>query len=264
MPAPAPPGDHLDAFLKAHAQGPMVPAALYARGEELYRRWSATPPPLPAWGRFLVAMGELAAERLEDPAAASRFFLSALQGADLHGDYQAAVTAGYNQGVLQERRGHETMALAAYRTAAREGFRLGVIAANTLRASSAAVRLHFATYGDLADAALAKQAWFGWLYLRRTSPEQIDDGLRDMLGLQLCALLLPEDDPGRLAELWRRWPPHRLLTPEGWWEDGAPICLEELFAVAGESADRHLADEGADPGAPYRLLQAAAQRQRQV
>jgi hypothetical protein len=154
--------------------------------------------------------------------------------------------------------------MAAYRAAAREGFRLGVVAANTLRAAAAAVRLHFAEHGELADAALAKQAWFGWLYLRLNDPGQIDDALRDILGLQMCALLLPEDDPGTLAEHWRRWPPHRLLTPEGWWEDGAPVCLEELFATAAEAADRHLVDEGAEPGAPYRMLQAASRRGRQV
>lgn len=264
MPLDHPYGDQLEAFLQAHAQGAAVPAALFARGEDLHRRVVANPPAIPAWGRFLVAMGELAAERLDDPGAASRFFLGALQGADRHGDYQAAVTAGYNQGVLQERRGNHTLALAAYRAAAREGFRLGVVAANTLRSASAAVRLHFAEYGELGDAALAKQAWFGWLYLRINDPDQVDPTLRDGLGLQMCALLLPEDDPGRLAELWRSWPPHRLQTPEGWWEDGAPVCLEELFATAAEAADRHLIDEGTEPGAPYRILQKAARRARQV
>ncbi len=181
-----------------------------------------------------------------------------------HGDYQAAVTAGYNQGVLLERRGSAALALAAYRAAAGAGFRLGVLAANTLRAAGAAVRLHFSEHGALGDPALAKQAWCGWLWLRLHDPGQIDAELADLLGLQLCALLLPEDDPGALAERWRGWPPNRLLTPAGWWEDGGPGCLAELFAAAAEAADRHLADEGGEPGAPYRLLLAAARRLGQV
>jgi len=258
------PGDQLAAFLEAHAQHLAVPAALFAKGQELHRRLADAPPPDPAWGRFLVAMGELAAEELGDPAAASRFFLAALQGAERHRDYQAAVTAGYNQGVLLERRGSHALALAAYRAAAGEGFRLGVLAANTLRAAGAAVRLHFAEHGDLGDPALAKQAWFGWLWLRAHDPGQLDAALDDLLGLQLCALLLPEDDPGTLAARWRHWPPYRLLTPSGWWEDGDPGCLEQLFAAAAEAADRHLADEGGEPGAPYRLLLEAARRMGQV
>ena len=262
-PEPAP-GDLLAAFLQAHAQRPAVPAALFARGQELHRSLAGDPPRDGAWGRFLVAMGELAAEALDDPGAASRFFLAALQGAESHGDHQAAVTAGYNQGVLLERRGSHALALAAYRAAAGEGFRLGVLAASTLRAAGAAVRLQFAAQGELSDGALAKQAWLGWLWLRASDPGQLDAELDDLLGLQLCALLLPEDDPGALAARWRAWPPGRLLTPAGWWQDGDPGCLELLFAAAAQAADRHLADEGGEPGAPYRLLLAAARRQGQV
>jgi hypothetical protein len=102
------------------------------------------------------------------------------------------------------------------------------------------------------------------LWLRARDPGQLDAALEDMLGLQLCALLLPEDDPGTLALRWRQWPPYRLLTPDGWWEDGDPSCLEQLFAAAALAADHHLADEGGDPGAPYRLLRDAARRHRQV
>jgi hypothetical protein len=257
----APAGDLLEAFLAAHAQGGAMPAALYARGEELHRRLAADPPALPAWGRFLVAMGELAAERLDDATAASGYFLAALRGADRHGDHEAAVTAGYDQGVLNERRGNALHARAAYRAAAGEGFRLGAIAPNTLRAAAAAVRLHFAEHGHTGEATpLAKQAWLGWLWLRRHHPERLDDALVEELGRQLCALLLPEDDPGRLAAAWRAWAPAQIATGEGWWRDGESACLDELFAAAAEAADRHLGDEGGEPGAPYRLLRGAAQR----
>ena len=82
----------------------------------------------------------------------------------------------------------------------------------------------------------------------------MDGALADELGRQLCALLLPEDDPTRLAETWRAWPPHAL---DGW-RDGDPACLRALYALAAAAADRHLADEGG--GEPYRLLAAAAAR----
>ncbi len=258
------PSELLAAFLQAHAQGPAVPAALFARGQELHRRLADAPPAEPAWGRFLVAMGELAAEALGDGASASRFFLAALQGAEQHGDYQAAVTAGYNQGVLLERRGSAALALAAYRAAAGAGFRLGVVAGNTLRAAVAAVRLHFANHDAPGEAALAKQAWLGWLWLQRHDPAQLDAELEHALGLQLCALLLPEDDPGALAARWRAWPPVSIDTPAGAWQDSDPACLAQLFATAAAAADRHLADEGGEPGAPYRLLLAAARRSQQV
>lgn len=259
----APAGDLLEAFLAAHAQGAAVPAALFSRGLELHQRLAAAPPALPAWGRFLVAMGQLAADDLDDATAASRFFLAALQGAERHGDHEAAVTAGYDQGVLNERRGNALHARAAYRAAAGEGFRLGVLAASTLRAATAAVRLHFAEHDQLGESApLAKQAWLGWLWLRLNQPERLDAELVDELGRQLCALLLPEDDPGQLAAAWRAWPPATLATPSGPWHDHADACLDELFAAAAEAADTHLRDEGDAPGAPYRLLAQAARRQR--
>jgi hypothetical protein len=259
----APPDQLLASFLTAHSQVGAVPAVLFARGEELYGRLAGDPPPIPAWGRFLVALGELAAERMDDAPAASRYFLAALQGVARHGDHEAAVTAGYNQGVLQERRQQLTHARAAYRAAASEGFRLGAVGANTLRAAVAAVRLFFAAYGEPGEAApLAKQAWLGWLWLRRHDPRQLaDEALVAELGRQLCALLLPEDDPAALAAAWRAWPPHALRLPDGGaWPDHHPDCLDELFAAAAESADRHLADEGARAGDPYRLLRAAARR----
>lgn len=258
----ADPAALLDAFLQVHAQRTALPVQLYARGEELHRKLAAEPPTLAQWGRFLVALGTLAADEFDDPAAASRYFLSCLQGAERHGDHEAAVTAGYNQGVLQERKRNPTHARAAYRAAAGEGFRLRVVVANTLRSAAGAVRLHFAEHESLDELhqTLAKQAWLGWLWLRIAQPEQIDRELARELGRQLCAFLLPEDDPGELAARWRSWGPAQLLTPTGAWQDGNPACLRELFAVAAEAADEHLGDEGPAPGAPYRLLWAAAGR----
>lgn len=258
----ADPLDLLNAFLLAHAKVEAVPAMLYVRGEELYQRLKDDPPAHPLWGRFLVAMGQLAAEAMDDSTAASRYFLHALQGVARHGDHEAAVTAGYNQGVLQERRRHLAHALAAYRAAAGEGFRCGAVNANTLRAATAAVRLRFAEDGDLGDIApLAKQAWLGWLWLRQSDAAQLDDALVEELSRQLAALLLPEDDPGLLMAAWRSWAPASVPLPDGGtWTDADPRCRDALFAAAAEAADRHLTDESPDPGAPYRLLRAAARR----
>ncbi len=253
----------LEAFLQVHAQRSASPVQLYARGEELYHKLAAAPPAIPQWGRFLVALGSMAADDFDDAAAASRYFLSCLQGVDRHGDHEAAVTAGYDQGVLQERRRNPTHARAAYRAAAGEGFRLQCVTANTVRAAVGAVRLYFAEFENLdtLHLGLAKQAWLAWLWLRITQPEQIDRELRRELGRQLCALLLPEDQPEELAAQWRAWAPHTLATMAGPWHDSQAACLKELFAVAAESAAEHLADEGPDPAAPYRLLWEAAKRQ---
>ncbi len=261
LPAAAPEA-LLDAFLHVHAQRTANPVQLYARGEELYHQLAGAPPALPQWGRFLVALGSMAADDFDDAAAASRYFLSCLQGVDRHGDHEAAVTAGYDQGVLQERRRNPSHARAAYRAAATEGFRLACITANTVRAAVGAVRLHFAEYEKLDDLHrhLLKQAWLGWLWLRIAQPEQLDRELCRELGRQLCAFLLPEEDPGDLAPRWREWSPHALHTSAGAWLDGQPACLIELFAVAAESAAEHLGDEGPDPGAPYRLMWTAAKR----
>ncbi len=265
----ADPAALLDAFLNAHASDTAVPLTLFTRGEELHARLNAGAPKLKTWGRFLVAMGELASTHLHDDAAASRYFLQALTSADQHGDHEAAVSAGYNQGVLQERRGARPHALAAYRTAAAEGFRLRALHANTLRAACAAVRVAFAENADhdhdgdpldAVSATLAKQAWLGWLWLRRHEPDSLDAALVDELGRQLCALLLPEDDPTLLAERWRAWPPHALASPDGDWCDDQPATLHDLFTVAASAADAHLTQEGPDPGAPYRALVAAAAR----
>lgn len=242
-----------EAFLRAHAQGGL-PAVLIARGEDLLQRLDPAPPANPVWGRFLVALGQVRSDA-GDAEGASRCFLRALRDLPRHGDGEAAVTAGYNQGVLQQRRGRATMALAAYRTAAREGFRVGVITANTVRCAVQAVDLGFAESGDLSDgdAALAKQAWMAWLVLERDQPETLDAPLRADLQRQLCALLLPEN-PGELAGRWREWPPANMASHD----DGEGWMLTALFAAAADAADRYLADDGG--GDDYRVLAEAARR----
>lgn len=259
----AEPGALLEAFLAAHAQGHGVPAALYARGQELHRRLTDAPPAVPAWGRFLVALGHLAAEAVDDAPAASRYFLQALTGVERHGDLEAAVAAGYDQGVLQERRGMQAHARAAYRAAAGEGFRLRVLQPTTVRSALGLVRLRFAADGELdaESAGFAKRAWLAWTWMRAHAPQRLDADLRSELGRTLAALLLPEEDPAELAARWRAWPPAAIETPDGPWRDHDPRCLAELFAAAAEAADEHLADEGPAPGAPYRLLADAARRE---
>jgi hypothetical protein len=252
----------LEAFLTAHASKETVPMVVFTRGEELYHRLAGSPPAHPAWGRFLVALGQIAADHLDDGAAASRYFLQALQGVTQHGDYEAAVTAGYNQGVLQERRRRDAHALAAYKAAALSGFRCGAINANTLRAATAAVRLRFAEDGTLGDCApLAKQAWLGWLYLRLHQPDRIDQALHEACARQLAAFLLPEDDPGLLMSAWREWAPREIMLSDGTtWTDDTTTCRIALCAAAAQAADEFLQDEGANPGAPYRLLSEAVRR----
>jgi len=248
----------LSAFLAVHAQGAPVPAALYARGEALHRRLAERPPAGAEWGRFLVALGELAAEAMGDDAAASRHFLAALRSVAAHGDNAVAVAAGYNQGVLQERRGNPGQALAAYRAAAEQGFRLGAITAATLHAAIAAVRLGFAAHGRLDDgtARLLKQAWLGWCLLADRGSEPVPPALASELGRTLAAFLLPEDDPAALVPRWRRWPPHAIAVADadGEWRDDDARCLRQLHACAVAAAGEHLADEGGDPAAAYRRL----------
>jgi hypothetical protein len=252
----------LDAFLTAHAARQSVHAVLYAGGERLWESLRADPPSDARWGRFLVAMGEVAAERLHDDGAAARWFRRCLDAEPVHRDAESCVAAGYGQGVLWERSGDALRALPAYRAAAAEGFRCAVIAPATLRAAGAAVRVAFQRSERLTaeDAALAKQMWLAWTWLQVHAPETIDPPLADELGRQLCAFLLPEDDPVRLAGIWRTWQPHQIATLHGGWSDGEGRCLQALFKLAAGAADRFLADEGAEPGLPYRLLAEAAGR----
>jgi hypothetical protein len=240
----------LDAFLRAHAQRETVAVALYAAGDALFQRLSGSPPADPRWGRFLVAMGEVAAERLDDGDAAARWFRRCLDQESVHRDAEACVAAGFGQGVLWERAADLGRALPTYRAAAAEGLRCLVMRPATVRAASAAVRLGFERAGALqpGDAALAKQAWLVLTWLHHNEPAAIDEVLIEEAGRQLCAFLLPEDDPTRLAALWRAWTPHAV----GDWTDGSPACLAALFAIAARAADRHLPDEGG--GAAYRLL----------
>lgn len=242
----------LDAFLAAHASATALAAPLYAGGEAVWEQLRPAPPADPRWGRFLVAMGEVAAERLGDDAAAAVWFRRCLDGEARHRDAEACVAAGYGQGVLWERAGDPARALPAYRAAAIEGCRLALARPATLRAATAAVRLAFARAQQLeeADLALAKQAWLGWTWLHIHEPSAIDPPLAEELGRQLCAFLLPED-PTRLAGLWRDLPPPAL----GDWRDDDPRCLRALFALAAAAADRFLADEGGGEG--YRLLAGA-------
>ncbi len=252
----------LEAFLTAHAAQNAVPMVLFPRGEELYHRLCDAPPAHPAWGRFLVALGQLAANELDDTAAASRYFLQALQGVEHHGDHESAVTAGFNQGVLMERRRRDAHALAAYKAAAVSGFRCGSITANTIRSAIAAVRLRFAEDEQLGDCAeLAKQAWLAWLYLRSSNPSMIDEELHADCCRQMAALLLPEDNPGLLMEAWRHWPPASILCDNGHEiKDTDVMCRDALFTAAAEAAELYLQDEGSYPGAPYLLLRDAARR----
>lgn len=253
----------LDAFLQVHAQDSAVPTSLYAKGVQLHGRLSAHPPADARWGRFLVALGELAADHLHDDETAARHFLAALESVRVHQDGAVAVAAGYNQAVLHERRGDEPRALVAYRTAAEQGLDHTVLEPATLRAGEGAIRLAFARRERLLadDRTLLKRIWLAWLW-RRTQPDLAPDVDLDVrLGRTLAAFLLPEDHPERLAADWRAWAPAHIDTPHGLWEDGDPHCLLALFTAAADAAATHLADEGADPAAPYRLLAAAARRQ---
>jgi hypothetical protein len=254
----APAAERLAAFLKAHAQVESVPAVLFARGEDLYRSLQHAPPAIPDWGRFLVALGQLASDA-DDLGVASTYFLRAVREAELHTDYEAMITAGYDQGVLFERRERAPQARAAYRVAAVEGFRLAAVHANTVRSAMALIRMHFAEYGSLDDLTrtLAKQAWLGWLHLRQAQPQSLDAALVGELERTFCALLLPED-PAELAACWRSWPPSRLRCGESIVADDADWVA--LFTVAAEAAEHQLQDEGPDPGGPYRLLAQAARR----
>ena len=250
------PDAQLEAFLRVHAQESAVPTALYARGVQLLGRLAADPPATPAWGRFLVALGELAADHLHDDISASRHFLAALESVRAHGDGAVAVAAGYNQAVLHERRHDDARALIAYRTAAELGLDRDIIEPATLRAGEGAIRLAFAQQQHLRaeDRTLLKRVWLAWLWLRCQTDRPRSADLDSRLGRTLAAFLLPEDEPGRLAADWRAWSPASLTMLDGIWRDDQPECLIALFAAAAEAATLHLADEGSDPGAPYRLL----------
>jgi len=257
LPDDADPGDLLAAYLTVHAQGAPVPAVLYARGEALHQRLVATPPASVAWGRFLVAQGQLAAEALGDDQAASRYFLAALTSVAVHNDHEVGVAAGYNQGVLHERRGgHRGLgkALHAYRAAASEGLRLGVLAPCTIQAALAVERLTVAGGGRLepGDAGLLKLAWMAWLHLRRASAV-LDAELRADLERSLAAYLLPDhgDEVPGLEQAWTAWPPHQLTVAGDAWNDHHPAVIAGLYAAAADAA-AHLADAGADPGTAYR------------
>lgn len=251
----ADPAAVLAAYLRVHAQGAPSPAALFAKGEAVYERLRRQPPATGDWGRFLVAQGELAAEHLGDAGLASRYFRAALESVAAHGDNDVAVTAGFNQGVIHERRGNRALAVAAYAAAAGEGFRLCVASPSTLRAALAAIRLAWDETETLHDQqrAMLKQTWLLWLWLRSRN-EAMPADLTSELGRMLAAFLLPEDDPAALAARWRAWSPHRLDPGPEAWTDSDPACLKELYRAAIAAAEEHLRDEQPDPAEAYRKL----------
>jgi hypothetical protein len=259
IPDDAEPAALLAAYLTAHAQEGPVAAALFAKGEAVYRRLQAAPPPSADWGRFLVAQGELAAERLGDDASASRYFLAALESVRVHGDAEVAVTAGYDQAVLIERGGDQQRALTAYRTAADEGLRIGALHRATLAAAFAAIRLDWDRRQAL-DAPMRlrlKTAWLAWLWLRRAQVEPLPGELASEARRTLAAFLLPEDDQSTLLTIWTGLPPNRIDTPAGEWRDDDPACLNELVLCAIEAAEEFLREETPEPAAPYRALLAS-------
>lgn len=255
-----PPEAALAAFLRAHALPEAVPAVLLAQGEALYERLAPHPPAIPEWGRFLVALGQLAADLAEDPVTASRYFLRAVADLPRHTALAAAVTAGYNQGVLFERSGRTPHARAAYAASAELGLAHAPPEPAALRATLALARLDLAAEEALPErsAGLLKQAWLAWLVW---SGPALPMDLTEELQRALCAFLLPEDDPLLLAHRWRSWPPPTSPAAPGS-SDGDMRVLQALFAHSAVAADRFLRDEGPDPGAPYRLLGESLARQR--
>ncbi len=246
----------LTAFLTVHAQGAPLPAALYGKGEVLWRDLRETPPPGPLWGRFLVALGELAAEHLHDERAAYGHFHAALTHAQATADAEVGAAAAFNLGVMAERKQDLPRAHRIYLEATAAVARHGTWTAPALRCAEGLARLAIDrtdTLDRVTEAPLVKQAWLAWLL---GGPiDGLDADLDDRLTRTIAALLLPEDDPTQLATRWRAWPPHTL----GPHRDDSPECLLALYAAAIRAAERHLSDEG-DAAAPYRALLAAAQR----
>jgi hypothetical protein len=246
----------LQAFLTVHARGAPLPAALYAKGETLWRELRETPPTSSDWGRFLVALGELAAEHLHDQRAAYGHFQAALASVAVHGDSEVGTAAAYNLGVLLERRQDFARARQAYAIAGASAARAGSWSTSTLRCAEGAARLAIhvddALHAD--EAALLKQAWLAWF----SGVEGLDPDLDDRLLRTLAAVLLPEEDPATLFSVWRNWPPDRIDDDR---RDDDPRCLLALARAAVRAAERHLCDEPGDAAGPYRVLCAALERQ---
>lgn len=245
----------LNAFLSVHAQGAPVPPALYAQGEAVWRDLRETPPPGPVWGRFLVAMGELAADHVHDARAAFTLLHAALERAQATADAEVGAAAAFNLGVLAERKQDLARARLIYREGAEAVARHGTWTAPALRCVErlVSVALHLEDRLSKAEQTLLKQAWLAWF----AGVDDVDAELDSRLLRTLAACLLPEDDPTALAERWRAWPPHALDDQR---RDDAPTCLLALYAAAIRAAEMHLSDE---PFAaePYRALHAAALRQ---
>lgn len=251
----ATPDAQLTAFLTVHAQGAPLPVALYGKGEVLWRDLRETPPPGPLWGRFLVALGELAAEHVHDERAAFGHFQAALAHAQATSDAEVGAAAAFNLGVMAERKQDLPRAHRIYLEATAAVARHGTWSAPALRCAEGLARLAIDrtdTLDPTTEAPLLKQAWLAWL---QGPIEGIDADLDDRLTRTIAALLLPEDDPTQLAARWRAWPPHAL----GPYRDDSPECLLALYDAAIRAAERHLVDED-DAAAPYRALRAAAAR----
>lgn len=253
----------LTAFLTVHAQGAPLPAALYAKGDALWQDLREHPPVSPLWGRFLVAMGELAINHLEDGRAAFGFFQSALLSVRDHGDAEVGATAGYNLAAMTERRGDSAKARTAYRETAHSASQAGSWCLAAIAASEAAARLAIERDDALVpeEAGLLKQAWMAWFSgpPSGTGPALPAD-LTDRLQRSLAALLLPEDDPSLLAEHWCRWPPHTCHLGDTTLHDHDPALITALYNQAILAAENYLHDEPSNSPAAYRLLQQAHQR----
>lgn len=236
----------LQAFLTVHAQGAPLPAALYAKGEAVWRDLREHPPAGPDWGRFLVAMGQLAADHLHDERAAFTWFRSALEHTRHHGDAEVVCAATYDLAVLLERKGSLDQARSACRQAAQQAAGAGAWSAATLRCIESLVRLgvEAGAEPEAGDLGLLKQAWNVWL---GGNIDGIDADLAVRLRRTLAAFLVT-DDPTLLLERWQTWEPA-----------DATVQPATLIAACAEAVREHCADEGDLIGA-YALFAEAARR----
>ncbi len=234
--------------------GAPVPVALYAQGETVWRDLRESPPAGAAWGRFLVAMGELAADHVHDARAAFTLLHAALERAQATADAEVGAAAAFNLGVLAERKQDLARARQIYREGAEAVARHGTWTAPALRCVErlVSVALHLDDQLSRPEQALLKQAWLAWF----AGVDGVNAELDDRLLRTVAACLLPEDDPAALAERWRTWPPHVL---DDQFRDDTPACLLALYAAAIRAAESHLSDEPA-AAEPYRVLYAAALR----
>lgn len=236
----------LQAFLTVHAQGAPLPAALYAKGEVVWRDLRDQPPAGPDWGRFLVAMGQLAADHLHDERAAFSWFRSALEHTRHHGDAEVVCAATYDLAVLLERKGNLDQARSACRQAAQQAAGADTWSAATLRCIESLVRIGVESGAEpeAGDLGLLKQAWAVWL---GGDVDGIDADLATRLRRTLAAFLVT-DDPTLLLERWLSWEPTGISIP--------PMAL---ITACADAVREHCADEP-DLVQHYALFAQAAQR----